>query len=355
MEINQNAMDSESMDFLDLVERELEQSERNLNEVNLMLEQSQVELSKLTQRNTSVTGHLQKIQSEIENTAKSDIRMAYNAALDTQQRLLVMRSQLEKLRGEQKHLTHYVGVLNQMMLGLSDTKNSFLRFGNKSSGSVLEMVIDAQESERHRLSKLMHDGPAQALSNFIIQAEIANKLLDLDQEKAKEQLSSLKNSAASTFQKIRDFIVDLRPMMLDDLGLFPTVRRYAESFKEQNNIEVNVTISGEEQRFEPYLEVMLFRTIQEFLHNAYQHNLENTGKLKINVEITLDDERIRVSVSDNGIGFNPDLLSSTSGLGLKLIQERVEMLGGMFEIDSSAGQGCNAIIQVPILDVRTSA
>jgi two-component system sensor histidine kinase DegS len=215
------------------------------------------------------------------------------------------------------------------------------------------MIIDAQESERQRLSRQMHDGPAQALSNFIVQAEITNKLFDLDQSKAKEELLNLKNTATSTFQKIRNYIIDLRPMMLDDLGLFPTVRRYAEAFKDQYHTDVSVGIYGQEQRFESYLEVMLFRAIQELLRNAYEHNQENTGKLKIEIQITVDEANIRVNVSDNGNGFNPDTLSQTSGLGLKLIRERVEMLGGLFEIDSSLGQGCNVIIQVPGIEADT--
>lgn len=350
MDRNFGANEKEPADLLDLVNDELEQSKRNLNEVSLMLEQSQVELSKLTQRNASITGHLQKIQSEFESTSKADIRMAYNAALDAQQRLLVMRSQLEKLQSEQTHLTHYMRMLNRIKDVLSDSGKAIVGLGNKASSAVLEMVIDAQESERQRLSRQMHDGPAQALSNFIVQAEITNKLFDLDQTKAKEELLNLKNTATGTFQKIRNFIIDLRPMMLDDLGLFPTVRRYAEAFKEQTNTEVSVTIYGQEHRLEPYLEVMLFRAIQELLRNAHQHNQENSGKLKTEVQITMDEANIRVSVNDNGIGFDPGILNQTSGLGLKLIRERVDMLGGLFEVDSSIGQGCNVIIRVPSIE-----
>ena len=102
-------------------------------------------------------------------------------------------------------------------------------------------MINAQEAERQRLSRQMHDGPAQALSNFIVQTEIANRLLDIDAKRAKEELDNLKNSAMNTFKEVRTFIFELRPMMLDDLGLFPTVRRYVDNFKEQTGAEVNLT------------------------------------------------------------------------------------------------------------------
>ena len=77
----------------------------------------------------------------------------------------------------------------------------------------------------------MHDGPAQSLTNFILQAEICQRFFDRNPDKAAEELENLKNDASMTFQKVRDFIFDLRPMMLDDLGVVPTVRRYTESFR----------------------------------------------------------------------------------------------------------------------------
>ena len=96
----------------------------------------------------------------------------------------------------------------------------------------------------------MHDGPAQALSNFILQTEIALRLFDMDQEKAREELVNLKNTATSAFQQVRDFVFELRPMMLDDLGLVPTLKRYVEAFKEQTNTNVRLAVSGVERRLE---------------------------------------------------------------------------------------------------------
>ena len=103
------------------------------------------------------------------------------------------------------------------------------------------MLVNVQEAERQRLSRQMHDGPAQALSNFILQTEIAMRLLDVDPVQARSELGNLKVAAMSTFQKVRNFIFELRPMMLDDLGLAPTIRRYADMFKEQAGVEVSVT------------------------------------------------------------------------------------------------------------------
>jgi len=205
------------------------------------------------------------------------------------------------------------------------------------------MLVNAQETERQRLSRQMHDGPAQALSNFILQTEIAMRLMDVDAGQARDELNNLKTSAMGTFQKVRNFIFELRPMMLDDLGLAPTVRRYADAFKEQTGLEVGVTITGHERRLQPYLEVMLFRAIQELLGNAARHSQASLVK----VSVDMGEDRIRVSVDDNGKGFDPDSIQQGNSLGLKLIRERAEMLGGSFEIDSAIGKGTRILFAVP--------
>lgn len=322
-------MSNEPVDY----KNELEETQRALREINLMMEQSQGELSKLTQRNTAITSHLQQVQKQ--GGAVEEIKMAYDSALDAQQRLFVMRGQLDKLQNDRSHLEKYRAVLDKVV-NRSDGADAANGTGaDKDQMTGIEMIVNAQESERQRLSRQMHDGPAQALSNFILQTEIAMRLLDIDPAQAKEELANLKASAMGTFQKVRGFIFELRPMMLDDLGLVPTLRKYADSFKEQSGMDVSVTVSGSERRLEPYLEVMLFRAAQELLGNAARHSQATLVK----VHLDLGTDFIRISVDDNGRGFDPETLKESNSLGLKLIRERSEMLGGKFEIDSALGSG----------------
>src|SRR6266511_4071417 len=257
---------------LDL-QSELEETEKALREVTLMIEQSQGEVMKLSQRNAAITTHLQQVQNQFDKLPPQEIRSAYDSALDAQQRLLVMRGQLEKLQNEKTHLERFKSTLEQASEGhrSATTSSSSTSIGKNPLASV-EMLVNAQETERQRLSRQIHDGPAQALSNFILQTEIAMRLMDVDAAQAREELNNLKTSAMGTFQKVRNFIFELRPMMLDDLGLVPTVRRYADAFKEQAGLDINVTVTGTERRLEPYLEVMLFRAIQELLGNAARHS-----------------------------------------------------------------------------------
>lgn len=336
-------MENPSSPELDL-QQELEETTKALREVTLMIEQSQGELSKLTQRNTAITAHLQQVQGQMDSMSPQEIRNAYDSALDAQQRLFVMRGQLEKLQAEKNHLERLKAVLERTQASSSNPASAPASGGAKSGAlASVEMLVNAQETERQRLSRQMHDGPAQALSNFILQTEIAMRLFDVDPAQAKEELNSLKSSAMGTFQKVRNFIFELRPMMLDDLGLVPTVRRYADAFKEQNSLDVTVTVTGSERRLEPYLEVMVFRALQELLGNAARHSQAT----QVKVMLDMGEDRVRVSVDDNGRGFDPDAVQQGGSLGLKLIRERAEMLGGNFEVDSAVGRGARITFAVP--------
>jgi len=325
------------------VEETLEQAKREMSEIDLMLDQSQLEVNKLTQRNASISAHLQQVQGQFDSLPRADIRMAYDSALDSQQRLFVMRGQLEKLQSDQAHLERHIVILEKVMQTLEGGSPDVGRRSASDTVETVEMMVQAQEAERQRLARQMHDGPAQALSNFILQTEIAMRLFDLDTEKARDELNNLKLSATKTFQKVRDFIFDLRPMMLDDLGLMPTLKRYIESYKDQPSMDVRLSITGTERRLESYLEVMVFRAIQELLTNALRHSQAT----QVKVQVDMSENNVRVIVDDNGKGFDVETLDEKSNLGLKVIRDRVEMLGGYLEVDSVSGQGTRVTFQLP--------
>jgi two-component system sensor histidine kinase DegS len=328
------------------LQSQMDQCRRELKEIGLMIEQSQLEVKKITQRNASITAHLQQVQGQFESLPRADIRMAYDSALDAQQRLFVMRGQVEKLQNDQSHLERHVKLIESVLSAMEGglPRDSRARSPSATTETV-EMMIQAQESERQRLSRQMHDGPAQALSNFILQTEIAMRLFDVDQNRAREELANMKISATSTFQKVRDFIFELRPMMLDDLGLAPTLKRYVDAFKEQSGMDVRLNVTGMERRLESYQEVMIFRAIQELLNNAARHSQAT----QVKVQMDLGDSNIKITVDDNGKGFDVETLQERGNMGLKVIRERVEMLGGYLDIDSVVGQGTRVTFQIPTI------
>jgi two-component system sensor histidine kinase DegS len=323
--------------------QELEIARKEYEEIRLMLEQSQMEVTKLTQRNASISARLQQVQAQFDSMPRPDIRSAYDSALDAQQRLFVMRGQLDKLQSDQGHLERFKQLLEKLVAALDGGLPATARGRGQSEAiETVERVIQAQEAERQRLARQMHDEPAQALSNFILQTEIALRLFDMDQDKAREELANLKQAATSTFQKVRNFIFELRPMMLDDLGLGPTLTRYVEAFKESSGLDVRANLGGLELRLEPYREVMVFRAVQELLHNAQRHS----GASEVSLQVDSFQEQVKVIVEDNGKGF---ILEEAleRGRGLKLLRERVEMLGGALEVVSAPGQGAKVSFQIP--------
>jgi two-component system sensor histidine kinase DegS len=283
---------------------------------------------------------------------RDDIREVYEAALDAQQRLFVIRGQIEKLQSDRGHLERFEKSLQQVLDYFENGKRST----KSSKGSIatvefVELMIQAQEAERQHLSRQMHDGPAQALSNLILQSEIAMRLFDRDQIKAREELTSLKTSAMSTFQKVRNFIFELRPMMLDDLGLVPTIKRYVDIVNEQSTAKFNLGVTGSDRRLEPYIEVMIFRAIQELITNATRHSQAS----EVKIHLDMGETNVKVSVDDNGKGFDVSILEGSENMGIKLIKERSEMLGGNLEIDSLLGQGTRVTFQIPALSTESLA
>ncbi|NHJ84740.1 MAG: hypothetical protein FK734_04715 [Asgard group archaeon] len=233
-------------DLATMCRDEIAISQTKVNEISLLIDQSQGEVDRLTQKNSQISSKLQIIKSQFDSVPREDIREIYDAALDAQQRLFVMRGQVEKLANDKNLVEHYLTLLVPLceMLESIDINDRSAGMVHKSQENPVEMMIQAQEAERQRLARQMHDGPAQALSNFILQTEIAKRLFDLDQSKARVELTNLMAAASAALKHVRDFIFELRPMMLDDLGLGPTLKRYVETIKEQTGIDIRLTSSG---------------------------------------------------------------------------------------------------------------
>jgi len=335
--------------FLETSRAELTQVRNNTKEIALLVEQSQGEVDKLVQRNAAITAQLHQIQSNFDTVPREDIRTAYEAAQDGQQRLFTMRGQVEKLQSDQGNLKRYADYLAktvQLLEGGAEVQpGSGQAPGATSQSDLVEQLIGVQEDERRKISRQIHDGPAQALSNFILQTEIALRLFDSDSEKAREELSSLKAAAATTFSQIRDYIFDLRPMMLDDLGLVPTVRRYTEAFKDKTGLNLNLVVTGSERRLESHLEVLLFRAVQGLLGNVREY----AQATQVKVTLDMDDSQVRATVEDNGRGFNPAGLQAKDGegRGLLSLRDRVNQAGGSIELDSEGGRGSRIVVVIP--------
>ena len=335
---------SESELLHEQIVEQLDRARQEYQEIVMLFEQSELEVNKLTQRNAAATGTLQRVQSQFERIPREEIRSAYDAALDAQQRLFVVRGQVEKLQSEKDHLQKQIGLMEIADSLLSKEPLSLKKEeAAANTVEVLERLIQAQEAERLRLSRQMHDGPAQALSNLILETEIAMRLFDVNKEEAYQELGSLRDSASNTFQQVRDFIFELRPMMLDDLGLIPTMKKYTSAIEDNTGISIRIGVTGTERRMESYMEVMIFRATQELIRNAINHSQSN----QIDVQIDVDDSFVMVTVEDDGNGFDIQEIDESQNMGLKVIKERVEMINGEFAVESQIGEGTMVRFKVP--------
>jgi len=330
---------------------EYDQIQKQLKEVDMLIQQTSAEVERLSQRNAQVTNRVKQTELHFDTVPRSEIQEGYNALLDAQKRLLMMRGQLEKLQSDQQNYQRYAALLNRCLeiAGEATTGSSPATSAEPSDQPpIVVRIIEAQEQERQRLVRQLHDGPAQSLTNLILQAEICERLFDNNPSRARSELGNLKSAVSSTFQKVRDFMFDLRPMMLDDLGLIPTLNRYVVNFKEKSGIETTISITGNEQRAEPYREVATFRVIQELLTNARLHSHAS----RIQVTFDINNGMIRATVEDNGSGFDPKEVFAATGqrktIGLPTQRERLEMLGGKLIVDSGAGRGTKITVEMPV-------
>ncbi|WP_420628343.1 ATP-binding protein [Candidatus Leptofilum sp.] len=337
--------------FLEETHKDYEQTQRDLKEIDILIKQSAAEVERLAQRNSQVNSYTRQLQTNFETLPREDIKEAYEALNDVQQRLFTMRGQLEKLQSDQRNLER-LAEFQRKIIELTDGSVPLPTSGGrrKATGDQPNVirVIQTEEAVRQGLVRKMHDSVASSISNFILQAEICQRFFDVNPDRARTELNALKSSAGSTFSNVKDFIFDLRPMMLDDLGVIPTLRRYAESFQEKNGLPVPITVTGVERRLESHIEVTVFRNVQELLQNALNH----AQATQIQIQIDMASEQVTAVVEDNGTGFNVDdaFNGNQKTIGLSTLRERTEMLGGELNIQSNLGQGTRVEFSIPILE-----
>jgi signal transduction histidine kinase len=211
---------------------------------------------------------------------------------------------------------------------------------------LLRKVISAQEDERKRLARELHDETSQTLSALAMKIETA--LAAWPSESSRERLVEAKGLTVRTIEELHRLIFDLRPSVLDDLGLLSAIRWYAERHLERRGIAVRCEFTGLADRLAPELETALFRVCQEAITNIAKHS----GAETVLIQCLERDDRISIEIEDDGKGFSPESLPPPAtrerGLGLLGMRERVELFGGRLELDSAPGQGTRIAVTVPI-------
>ncbi|HZQ05634.1 MAG TPA: histidine kinase [Anaerolineae bacterium] len=332
---------------------EIEQLKIEMREIEVLIRQTSNEIERQVQKQAEASSRLRQMEANFDQYTREDVREAYANERDAQLKLLLMRSQLEQFQSKHRQLDKYI----QQLRKLQDLSARMAEVGARDGGEnspnrvitdhdAVIHTIEAQESERQRLAQQMHDGPAQSLTNLILQAEIVERLFDAEPARARSELGQLKTSANVTFQRVRDFIFALRPMMLDDLGLLPTVRRYTQQFETVNKLPVTLNLNGD-RALASYIEVTIFRAVQELLNNVAKH----AHASRVQVTLDLNAEPIVVIVEDDGSGFDAAQVLARArergSSGLVTLEKRVEMLGGNINYQSATGRGTRVRVLIP--------
>ena len=242
---------------------------------------------------------------------------------------------------------------NRMAEGLDERTqelerlNEELRRKETLRGQLLVKLITAQEEERKRVARDLHDQLGQALSALTMGMEAAESALPPQLDALKGRLLHAKSLATRALEQTHELILDLRPIALDDLGLIAAMRSYAEEHLVPRDIEVQVTVHGAHRRFPPALEIALFRIVQEAINNIANH----AGARHVNLALDFRLASVLVFLQDDGHGFDPTTVFDSGdggrGFGLLGMQERAELAEGTFQIDSQPGYGTCIVITIP--------
>lgn len=321
------------------------------------------EVDKLEQAEKKARARLAEVSRDFNRYSEQDIKKAYDTAYNLQIELIKLREKEKVLQYRRNHLEmslrrlqttvqkaeklmSQVGVvLKYLNGGLQDL--SVMLGELQQTQQMAISIIRAQEEERKRVAREIHDGPAQSMANIVMRAEYCLKLLDKDPDKIREELLALQNMVMLSLQDVRKIIFDLRPMVLDDLGLVPALKRYFATYKEQYGLDVEFLFFGQERRLDGNVEAALFRIIQEAVNNIKKHAQVNSAVVKMEML----PNKLTISIRDLGKGFILNTINEEKDgnrYGLVGIHERVQLLKGKLKIDTAPGKGTHICITIPL-------
>lgn len=302
---------------------------------------------------------LAEVSKNFDRFTEQDVHKVYEDTHNLQTELIMLREKERNLRKKRDDLERRLIRLSQTIdsaEGLASKISvieNYLQVDFYQMNEMIESakekqefglkIIEAQEEERRKLSREIHDGPAQMLANILLRSEIVERTLQEHSVKAAiTEIHSVREMVRSSLYEVRRIIYDLRPMALDDLGLIPTVRKYIANQADFHGKEIDFVVIGEEKRLQQKYEIALFRLMQESLQNAIKH----ANPKRIQIKLQIQSRFIVLVIKDDGNGFDTSIKKNNS-FGLIGMRERVEMLDGELEINSKPGSGTQVIIKVP--------
>lgn len=238
--------------------------------------------------------------------------------------------------------------LENLILNLKNIKENIYNHKVPNLNMGLN-ILEIQEQDRQRIARDLHDSTVQNLTSLIHKCELCARLIDTDPVRTRLELLTMSNTLKSVINEIREIIFNLKPMSIDDLGLIMTIERFANQLMSQHEVKIKITHNEEKNEIVPVINLSLFRMIQEACNNAIKH-----GDAKnIDINIQYQDDNIKITIKDDGKGFDTNDIKEHippdySGCGLTMMKERVYLLSGTMQINSTINKGTTISITVPI-------
>ncbi len=215
-----------------------------------------------------------------------------------------------------------------------------------------EKMIEIQEQEHKKLARDLHDGPTQSMAAIAMRLNFARRLLDRDPQATAEELSKIEELARRTTKEIRHMLFTLRPLELESQGLIGALKAMAE--KTHETFDQNVIVEAEESaiaELEMSRQTIIFYIAEEAINNACKYAQANHIWVRMN---TLDQDTVLLEIQDDGVGFDRNVIESAieqrGSMGLKNMNERADMVNGIFRLSSSVGKGTTVRVLIPLTD-----
>ncbi|MED1791120.1 sensor histidine kinase [Brevibacillus nitrificans] len=339
------------------------------NSLKLDLHELRQEISKVIQKVDALElayrksrNRLALVSRNFQMYTEEDIRIAYEEASRIQVELSIYRERENNLKRRRNDLERQLRTLEETidraekLVSQMGVVLGYLTGDLSKIGEALESakqhqlmglkVIQAQEEERKRVAREIHDGPAQSMANVVLRSEIVEKMLKNERIlEAQMELHELKEMVRMSLADVRRIIFDLRPMALDDLGLVPTLQKYIQTCEERIESSIDLVVFGVEPPLRSSVKAAIFRLVQECLNNVEKHARANT----VQVKLEFVQESLSLVVKDDGVGFDLEKrLANGGSFGLLGMKERVQLLEGTVEMQSAPGEGTKVIFQIPL-------
>jgi two-component system sensor histidine kinase DegS len=309
---------------------------------------------------------LKTIKSNLQLYSDEEIQSVYDEAEQLDKQLLIANEKELNIVNKRTSLENQLKLIRQISEKADFISNNFdFAYGilsgdlNEINGEVNNInskeiwglkLIKAQEEERQRISREMHDGPSQNLSNLILKTELCIKLLDKDIDRTRLELQSLKSIIRTTIDETRRMIYNLRPMALDDLGLVPTLERYIDKLRAEVDFDIKFEVLNLENDVNSIISLTLYRIAQEALNNANKYSKASNVYIKLIYHI----DYIELIIEDDGNGFDVNKvrlnMNNNRGFGISMMRERSNLLMGQYKLKSEVGIGTKIYVKIPILD-----